>query len=360
MASRLLLVGVMAILGSTATRAQTHTLTVRLRNDAAVSAEILTDARNVVAGIYRQAKLELVWLDGGAAITIVLRPVRSPNTPHLAHDAMGYAPGGVERGRLAFVLIDRVTAVARGYVAPESIVLGGAIAHELGHLLISKEHCQAGVMKASFNQSDFRKLQDGTLLFSAEEAQAIRNAHVVRAGAPRTSATEAAPPLQIMAHVVADARVPAEVVQRAKPGAIRVYQQIGIDLIFVDESEGSDVTMRVVDRPIEEAGRSAMGVAPRGRGQTGRLLYAFYSRVEAYARQHDKPVSQVLGHVMAHELGHLLLPHGSHTRSGIMVAAWDRNQVEQIGRGWLSFSPEEAAQIRTRAKSLRPGPDCQH
>jgi hypothetical protein len=150
---------------------------------------------------------------------MVLRPVRSPNTPQLATDAMGYAPGGVDRGRLAFVLIDRVTAVARGYGALQSIVLGGAIAHELGHLLTSKEHSRAGVMKASFNQSDFRKLQDGTLLFTEEETKVIRKAHVVRAGAPRAAAAEAAATLRIMAHVVADARVPAAVMQRAKPGA---------------------------------------------------------------------------------------------------------------------------------------------
>ena len=77
------------------------------------------------------------------------------------------------------------------------------------------------------------------------------------------------------------------------------------------------------------------------RSQIGRLVYAFYGRVDAYARQHAKPVAQVLGHVMAHELGHLLLPHGSHAKSGIMTAAWDRKQIEQIGRGWLSFTSEQ-------------------
>jgi hypothetical protein len=139
---------------------------------------------------------------------------------------------------------------------------------------------------------------------------------------------------------------------------------MGIDLIFVDEHAANVITMHVLDRPLEEAVGSAMGLAPRGLGQMGRLLYAFYSRIETYARQHDKPVSQVLGHVMAHELGHLLLPHGSHTKSGIMVAEWDRHQAEQIGRGWLSFSAEDAAQIRTRAKSLAAcrgaDSDCRH
>ena len=353
MASRLLLVGVLATLGSTATRAETQTLTVRLRNDAAVSADILTDARRVVAQVYRQAQLDLLWLDANAAVTIVLRPVRPPNTPQLPHDAMGYAPGGgdVERGRLAFVLMDRVTAVARGYGGLESIVLGAGIAHELGHLLISKEHSRTGVMKASFNQSDFRKLQDGQLLFSEEESRAIRSAPFV-VGKQQTAPAHGPATLDIMVHIVTDARVPAAAIQRAKPIASHIYQPTGIQLTFVDEPAAHGITLRMLYMPMKEASRLSMGVAARGHGRMGGLIYAFYTRIEAYARKHNKPVSQVLGHVMAHELGHLLLPHGSHTKRGIMVAAWDRNQIEQIGRGWLSFSAAEAAQIRARAKCL--------
>jgi hypothetical protein len=54
-------------------------------------------------------------------------------------------------------------------------VLGAAIAHELGHLLLSKEHAQTGIMKASWNQSDFRKVRQGGLRFTAEQARLIRN-----------------------------------------------------------------------------------------------------------------------------------------------------------------------------------------
>lgn len=347
----------MVIPGSPATRAETQTLTVRLRNDAVVSADIVTDAQRVVSQICRRAGLDVVWLDAKAAITIVLRPVRPPNTPHLANDALGYAPGGEERGRLAFVLMDRVTAVARGYGALQSTVLGGAITHELGHLLISTEHSRAGVMKASFNQSDFRKLQDGRLLFSEEESQVIRSAPFV-VGRHQTAPAHGAATLDIMMHIVTDARVPAAAIQRAKATASRIYQPTGIQLTFVDEPAAHGITLRVLYMPMKEASRLSMGFASRGHGRMGGLIYAFYTRIEAYARKHDKPVSQVLGYVMAHELGHLLLPHDSHTKRGIMVATWDRNQIEQIGTGWLSFSAEDAAQIRARAKCLAALSGC--
>jgi hypothetical protein len=175
-------------------------------------------------------------------------------------------------------------------------------------------------------------------------------------GGPSTVTAEGAGTIQISIHVVADGRIRSEVVEEAKPVATRIYRQIGIELVFVDEATADGITMRVVNRPMKEAGASAMGVAPRGGDQIGRLLFAFYGRIEAYARQHDKPVSHILAHVMAHELGHLLLPHGSHSKSGLMVAAWDRKQVEHIGRGWLSFTPDQAEAIRSRARLLVPQP----
>jgi hypothetical protein len=173
--------------------------------------------------------------------------------------------------------------------------------------------------------------------------------------ASEATAGKPAATVQIEVHVVADARVPREVLERAKPEAARIYQQIGIAVIWVDEANMRSITMRVIDGTIKEAGGSAMGVAPRGRGEVGRLLYAFYSRVEAFAHQHEKPIAQVLGHVMAHELGHLLLPHGSHSNKGIMVARWDRAQIEEIGRGWLSFTSEETEAMRERARTLEIG-----
>ena len=177
------------------------------------------------------------------------------------------------------------------------------------------------------------------------------------AATPQTvSADDAARP-HISVHVVADARVPRDVVERAKPEMARIYQHIGIDVVFVDEPSADTITVRVVDRPLRDANGAAMGVAPRSGNQIGRLAYAFYGRVDVYARQHAKPVAQVLGHVMAHELGHLLLPYGSHAKSGIMTAAWDRKQIEQIGRGWLSFTSEQEEAIRARVSGLIPSPN---
>jgi hypothetical protein len=117
----------------------------------------------------------MLWTSQDPHLTVVLKRRVSDEITRRAQDAMGFTPGTVEaRGRLAYVLINRVNEVAAGYGASPSIVLGVAIAHELSHLLISREHTAVGIMQPYFNQSDFRNAREGRLLFTIEQAEAVR------------------------------------------------------------------------------------------------------------------------------------------------------------------------------------------
>jgi len=58
-----------------------------------------------------------------------------------------------------------------------------------------------------------------------------------------------------------------------------------------------------------------------------------------------RDVVTVLGDVMAHELGHLLLPPG-HSSIGIM-----RPQIDMMSRTLATFTKDEAAEIRRRLAS---------
>ena len=175
-ATILLAAGVISVSTAPLAVAQHGALQICVRNDAHVADDTLDEARRVVSEIYSQAGLTLSWCSDDCTVTIALRPRASDDTARRAKDAMGYTPGGGEaRGRLAFVLINRVNEIADGYSTARSIVLGAAIAHELGHLLISKEHTNTGIMKAYLNQSDFRKARKGELRLTAEQARHIRN-----------------------------------------------------------------------------------------------------------------------------------------------------------------------------------------
>ena len=60
----------------------------------------------------------------------------------------------------------------------------------------------------------------------------------------------------------------------------------------------------------------------------------------------------ILGHVIAHEIGHLLLPYNSHARTGLMRGGWDTQQAMRAATGALTFTPKEAALILERLQNL--------
>ena len=63
-------------------------------------------------------------------------------------------------------------------------------------------------------------------------------------------------------------------------------------------------------------------------------------------------LAQLLGFVMAHEMGHMLLPYGAHSQVGIMRPEWDRAQVKNAVEGVLTFTPVQAALIRARLQNV--------
>lgn len=54
----------------------------------------------------------------------------------------------------------------------------------------------------------------------------------------------------------------------------------------------------------------------------------------------------VLGHAIAHEIGHLLLGHNSHARDGIMIAKWGDGEIRLAKSGRLEFSDAQARRMQ--------------
>ncbi len=55
---------------------------------------------------------------------------------------------------------------------------------------------------------------------------------------------------------------------------------------------------------------------------------------------------EILGHIMAHEIGHVLLAGGGHSVSGIMRAHWNSNEWRLLRQGELNFAPEQSRFLR--------------
>jgi len=95
---------------------------------------------------------------------------------------------------------------------------------------------------------------------------------------------------------------------------------------------------------------SALGFALPPEGDWfGSYAGVLYDRVERLTSLTlTTPV--VLGHAIAHELGHLLLGVGRHAPTGIMKAAWHRKELEMAKRGTLVFRDQERREIRENAR----------
>jgi hypothetical protein len=83
-------------------------------------------------------------------------------------------------------------------------------------------------------------------------------------------------------------------------------------------------------------------------GAGGVYAKVMWNRVIAYAQAVDAPAAAVLGHVIAHELGHLLLNTGRHSHHGIMKAVWTGSGKSLLAGGRLAFQGHEAAAMRRR------------
>jgi hypothetical protein len=90
------------------------------------------------------------------------------------------------------------------------------------------------------------------------------------------------------------------------------------------------------------------GVAFLSEEGTGAYSNLFYDSVKKLDRDWHVSIARVLGHVMAHELGHLLLGSNAHSLQGIMSPHWQGDELYLASRGALLFSEQQARCMRER------------
>jgi hypothetical protein len=149
-----------------------------------------------------------------------------------------------------------------------------------------------------------------------------------------------------------DAHIPAWLLDRATAEAKRIYAKAGIDLIWVTDAPG-DPSMRVaiLRHAAPEPGvvfPETMAFTLRQPTVIGGMAYVFLDRVENHARYGDVDLGLVLGAVIAHEIGHMLIP-GPHAPGGLMRASWSLTDMHQLKVGRLLFSPAEVDVLNARA-----------
>jgi hypothetical protein len=152
---------------------------------------------------------------------------------------------------------------------------------------------------------------------------------------------------------------------KAEREAGRILGDAGLNVVWIDcplkrsavismdpcqqPLERTDIVLRVLsDQCRNGVQDSAFGIAV-----LPVLASVYYEHVVSRARIDgaDFEVPIILGCVMAHEIGHLLLGSNSHSDTGIMQARWERKQVLQLMKGGLHFTPQQSKLIRAEGQS---------
>jgi hypothetical protein len=135
-----------------------------------------------------------------------------------------------------------------------------------------------------------------------------------------------------------------DVVGRAQLEVTRIFAEAGVTIRWTDT--GPRFTVSIVPQVLgyARAGSPVMGVALRK--ADGGIAQIFLKQVRNFSREHRVDVGVLLAYVIAHELGHLLLPGTPHSATGLMRADWDKAIGHDAVNGSLSFTEAQAHRIR--------------
>ena len=166
-------------------------------------------------------------------------------------------------------------------------------------------------------------------------------------------AAETLEPFTLEVLIMDEVGVPADTLQHAQREASRIFEAVGIRLVWVSgrmPQAPRYLVIRVVSKPMSQMSRNpgVLGTAASSHENGATTASLFYERIVQESGRLGVDASLLFGHVMAHEMGHLLLPGGSHTPTGLMKAGWDRHQSVLASTGRLTFAPNQASLIRAR------------
>jgi hypothetical protein len=178
---------------------------------------------------------------------------------------------------------------------------------------------------------------------------------------PGTARAERVVP-QVNVSVYNDAGVSSATLRRAQQQAGRILRMAGLNVAWIDSQSRNasrhdqhggplyttEFSLRIVPHSGNLADR-VFGVSFLGADGSGRYGDIFYDTAERLTETAHINLADVLGHVIAHELGHLLLGTNAHSPEGIMRPHWSSDELRSLARGRLLFMPQQAQSIRNRA-----------
>ena len=185
---------VLASSRTSAEEANRPTVAVLVYNYAHIPAEKMADSSERVARIFREAGIDIEWMNPLADHTLIVSPTSNslmrftvqmlirprrwpPQIGPSTDSVMGIAFPAAANGGTLWLFYEQILHVARGYHQPLEDILALAMAHEIGHLLLPyPSHSVIGVMAAEWDREGLKAIAGGSLQFTPAQASAMRAA----------------------------------------------------------------------------------------------------------------------------------------------------------------------------------------
>jgi hypothetical protein len=188
---------------------------------------------------------------------------------------------------------------------------------------------------------------------------------------PSVRAAEPAPTLVI--RVLDHAHTRSGVLIEAQHHVIRVYGVAGINVVWREgEDDAPDARAQVTVLILSDAmtqdkttkDRISSAVLGTAAPPPGHRAWVFLHRIEDAASRQEQSAGLILGHVIVHEVAHMLA-HLEHSVAGVMaptlqlrpdiLQAFTPEQSRQLRAAILADSGAAPLEARDRSRSFRPG-----
>ena len=160
-----------------------------------------------------------------------------------------------------------------------------------------------------------------------------------------------------------DARIPPLTLLRAEKVTTQIFAASGISIDWLNcgrltendperaacsqASFPSHLHVRIQPHSLN-LNPSTLGLSYSGQNGTGQQADIFYAGVALLEQCNHADSAILLGTVIAHELGHLLLGADSHAPAGLMRPFWNADDLSRSAFTQLVFTPEQSRKLRAR------------
>lgn len=193
-------------------------------------------------------------------------------------------------------------------------------------------------------------------------------AGLLRAAAPRDGLPGATSPDRLTVLVFDYAGVPAKVRAGAEAEAAYILRRSGLTAQFIDcllapvsrlnspacrpPLDPAALYVRIArQQPSRGLPGDTLGYASIESGGGGQYAGIFYPAVADAAGELEADRYLMLGCVLVHEIGHMLLGPHSHSAEGIMRAQWAREDLLRAGQRTLHFTPAQSVRLRSAVEA---------